>query len=292
MSERRPGAAIREQVTEALRERYLVEHEIAVGGMATVFQARDLREERTVAIKVMHPRLAIALGAERFLREVAVAQSMTHPLIVPLLDSGIIGPGRDVLRQGTEPLPYYVMPHVEGETLFERLQRQRRLPLSEAIPITSDVAGALGYAHRRGVLHRDVKPENVLLAGGRAILGDFGLARAIGAEYTRLTRTGVIVGTVHYMSPEQLREEPDLDQRADIYSLGCILYEMLTGGPPYVGVSLKELISRILHAPIPSARLVVSEIPPAVDAAIARALAKSPSDRFRGVEEFVAALNG
>jgi serine/threonine-protein kinase len=265
-------------LTEALRDRYAVEREIAEGGMATVYLARDLREDRTVAIKVMHPRLAAALGAKRFHREIALARSMSHPRIVPLYDSGDAG-----------GILYYVMPYVEDESLFQRLQRERQFTLGAALQITHDVAAALAYAHQRGVLHRDVKPENILLSGGRALVADFGLALAVGPEYTRLTRTGVILGTVHYMSPEQLRED-DLDPRADIYSLGCILYEMLTGAPPYVAPSLKELVSRILSSPVPSVRGFSPDIPMAVDEAIGRALAKSATARFASMEEFMAAL--
>jgi serine/threonine-protein kinase len=267
-----------ETLEEALGDRYSIESEIATGGMAMVYLAHEVPGGRSVAIKVMHPRLAAVLGAERFLREIAVARSMEHPLIVPLCGSGDAG---GVL--------YYVMPYVKGETLHQRLRRDRQIPLGEALVITRDVAAALGYAHRRGVLHRDVKPENILLAGGRALIADFGIARAIGAEYTRLTRTGVIMGTVFYMSPEQLREDRDLDQRADVYSLGCILYEMLTGGPPYTGATLKELVSRVLQAPVPSARRLAGDLPVHVDAAIGRALAKVPSARFTTIEEFAEA---
>ena len=183
------------------------------------------------------------------------------------------------------------MPYVEGESLYEREQRERQLPLRAALGITHDVASALGYAHSRGVLHRDVKPENILLSGGRALIADFGLARAIGAaDYTKLTETGVIVGTLFYMSPEQLREDRDLDQRSDIYSLGCILYEMLSGGPPYVGRSLTEVASRILKAAIPSVRRPRPDVPAEVDGVISRALAKSAAERFQTMEELVAAL--
>jgi serine/threonine-protein kinase len=228
----------------------------------------------------MHPALVADLGAERFLREMGIAASLAHPLIVPLSESGSAG-----------GVPYYIMPYVEGESLYARLQRERRLPLEEALQITHDVASALGYAHGRRVLHRDVKPENILLAGGRALVADFGLARAIGAaDYRKLTETGVIVGTVYYMSPEQLREDRDLDQRADIYSLGCILYEMLTGGPPFTGRSLTEVATRILRAPVPSVSRARAGVPAAVDAALARALAKSAAGRFATMQEFAAAL--
>jgi serine/threonine-protein kinase len=272
----------REALAEALGERYTLERELARGGMATVYLARDVRGERPVAVKVMQRRLANALGSERFRREIAIAGSMAHPLIVPLYESGDAG-----------GLLYYIMPYVEGETLYDRLQRERRLPLDEALGIARDVAEALGYAHGRGVLHRDVKPENILLAGGRALVADFGLARAIGAaDYRRLTETGIIVGTIYYMSPEQLREDRNLDQRADVYSLGCIVYEMLTGEPPYTGRSLSDVASKILRGPIPSAAHLVPGVPPAVDRAISRALAKSAADRFAGMQEFAAALGG
>lgn len=271
--------AFSESLVEALRSRYTLERELGSGGMATVYLGRDVQQQQPVAIKAMHPRVAEALGAERFLREIEIARAMAHPLIVPLYESG-----------NAAGVLYYTMSYVEGESLFERLQRERRLPLEDALQITHDVASALGYAHARGVLHRDVKPENILLAGGRALVADFGLARAIGGEYTRLTKTGVIVGTVFYMSPEQLREEHDLDQRADIYSLGCILYEMLSGAPPYAGTSLKDIVTRILRAPVPSVRQLQPSVPPEVDQAISRALAKSPAERFATMEEFSAAL--
>jgi serine/threonine protein kinase len=267
-------------LAEALSDRYTLERELARGGMATVYLARGIQDQRPVAIKVMHPLLAAELGPQRFRREIEIASSMAHPLIVPLLESGAAG-----------GMLYYVMPYVEGESLYERLQREKRVPLGDALRITRDVAAALGYAHARGVLHRDVKPENILLAQGRALVADFGLARAIGAaDYQKLTRTGVLVGTVFYMSPEQVREDTNLDQRADVYSLGCILYEMLTGGPPFTGPSLREVVLRILRAPIPSVRRMDPSLPQEVDDAIARALAKSAAGRYATMEEFAAAL--
>jgi len=270
----------REVLAEALSERYTLERELGRGGMATVWLARDVQQQQPVAVKVMHPNLARALDSKRFFREMGIAASLAHPLIVPLYDSGSAG-----------GVPYYIMPYVEGESLYERLQRERRLSLDDALQITHDVADALGYAHSRGVLHRDVKPENILLAGGHALVADFGLARAIGAaDYKKLTETGVIVGTLYYMSPEQLREDRDLDQRTDIYSLGCILYEMLTGGPPYSGRSITEVATRILRAPVPSVRRLQASVPPAVDQAIGRALAKSAAGRFATMQEFAAAL--
>jgi serine/threonine protein kinase len=269
--------AVRELLADALGDRYSIERELGHGGMATVYLARDVRQQRLVAVKAMQPGLASALDAQRFRREMAIAASLDHPLIVPLYDSGSAG-----------DIPYYIMPYVEGESLFVRLERERRLVLDEALRITHDVASALGYAHGRGVLHRDVKPENILLAGGRALVADFGLARAIGAaDYKKLTETGVVVGTAYYMSPEQLREDRDLDQRTDIYGVGCILYEMLTGGPPFVGRSLTEVVTRILRAPVPP----IGSVPPTVDQAIGRALAKSAAERFASMEEFAAALS-
>jgi len=269
-----------ELLAKALSDRYTLERELGRGGMATVYLARDVHHRQPVAIKVMHPSLATALDSKRFLREMGIAASLAHPLIVPLYDSG-----------HAAGVPYYIMPYVEGESLYERLQRERRLALEDALQITHDIASALGYAHSRGVLHRDVKPENILLAGGQALVADFGLARAIGvANYRKLTETGVIVGTLYYMSPEQLREDRDLDQRTDIYSLGCILYEMLTGGPPYTGLSLKEVVTRILRAPVPSVRRLQTGVPLAVDEAISRALAKSAAGRFATMQEFAAAL--
>lgn len=267
-------------VAGALSDRYAFERELAQGGMATIYLARDIQRGQPVAIKVMQQGLASVLGAERFLREIEIARSIVHPLIVPLYDSGNVG---DVL--------YYVMPYVEGESLYQRQQRERQLALEDALRITHDVAAALGYAHSYGVLHRDVKPENILLAGGHALVADFGLARAVGAaEYEKLTETGIIVGTLYYMSPEQLRQARGLDQRTDIYALGCILYEMLAGAPPYTGKSIKDLITRILRDPVPSLQRTCPSVPSAVDQAITRAIAKSAADRFASMAEFARAL--
>jgi serine/threonine-protein kinase len=269
-----------EALAGVLGGRYVIERELGHGGMAAVYQARAEGRAQPVAIKVMNPNLVDALDAKRFIREMGVAASLDHPLIVPLIDSGRSG---NVL--------YYVMPYVQGESLYERQQRERCLSLRDALGIARDVATALAYAHGRGVLHRDVKPENILLAGGHALIADFGLARAIGAaDYTKLTATGVIVGTLYYMSPEQLREEPDLDQRTDVYSLGCMLYEMLSGEPPYTGRTLTEAATRILRGAIPSIRRLRPEIPASVDEVIGRALAKARADRFGTMAEMLAAL--
>ena len=269
-----------EQLAQAVAQRYLLERELGRGGMATVYLARDRERGELVALKAMHQNVGSKIGVERFRREMGIAASLDHPLIVPLIDSGAVG---DLL--------YYVMPYLEGESLSRCLDRQQRLQLDEAVRITRDVAEALGYAHSHGILHRDVKPENVLLAGGRALIADFGLARAIGAaDRRKLTSTGVIVGTVHYMSPEQLLELGDLDQRSDIYGLGCILYEMLTGGPPYTARTITDLVSQILSATMPSVRTVRPEVPAGVDAVISRAVARKAQDRFGSMEEFSAAL--
>jgi serine/threonine protein kinase len=283
--------AVQQAVADALRDRYVLEREIARGGMATVYLGREVGQEQPVAVKVMHPDVAAIVGAERFRREIEIVRGMSHPGIVPLTDFGTAA-GR----------LYYVMPYVDGESVYERVQREGRFPLHDALRITHEVAGALGYAHARGVLHRDVKPENILLAGylpqspgaaasWHALVADFGLARAIGAaEYQRLTETGVIVGTVFYMSPEQLREDRDLDQRTDIYGLGCILYEMLTGAPPFTGSSISDIVRRILRGPTPSATKANPQVPRAVDLAVGRALAKIPAERFQSMREFTDAL--
>jgi eukaryotic-like serine/threonine-protein kinase len=268
-----------EMLAEALGPRYSLERELGRGGMATVYLARDVSDGRPVAIKAMHRGLVTALGTERFYREMGITAALSHPLILPLYDSGNAG---GVL--------YYIMPYVEGESLYQRLEREKRLSVDDALRITHDVADALGYAHDRGVLHRDVKPENILLAGGQALVADFGLARAIGAaDYRKLTETGVVLGTIYYMSPEQLGGHRDLDQRADIYSLGCILYEMLTGEPPYTG-SFHQVVRGIVSAPLPSAQRLRATIPSTVDQAIYRAMAKSAGERFGTMQEFAAAL--
>jgi serine/threonine-protein kinase len=272
--------AVPESLRETLSHRYAIEREIGRGGMATVYLARDTADGRTVAVKVMHEALVATVGADRFLREMELAATLVHPHIVPLIDSGTAG-----------RLLYYVMPYVEGETLYQRLERERRLPLDEAFSIAGDIASALSYAHGRGVLHRDIKPENVVLAAGGAMVLDFGLARAIGtADYRRLTQTGIIVGTVFYMSPEQIREDRNLDQRTDIYALGCILYEMLTGAPPFVGRSLSDIISKILKGSFPSVRTVRPEVPTAVEDVVGRALAKGVDQRFATAADFAAAV--
>src|SRR5882724_11867789 len=250
--------------------------------MATVYLANDPRHHRQVAIKVLRPDLAAALGPERFLREIETAARLQHPHILPLHDSG-----------DADGFLYYVMPYVEGESLRQRLVREKQLPLEDALQITGEVVSALGYAHDHDVVHRDIKPENILLSGGEAVVADFGIARAITqAAGTRLTETGIPVGTPAYMSPEQASAGGPIDGRSDIYSLGCVLYEMLVGEPPYTGPSAQVVIAKRFTDPVPSVRRLRETIPPAVDAAITRALAKSPADRFRTPAEFARALDG
>ncbi len=268
-----------EQFTVAVAERYAVERELGRGGMATVYLARDLKHDRQVAIKVMRPEIASALNAERFLREIAVAGRLQHPNIVMLLDSG-----------QADGLLYYVMPYVEGESLAERLERDRQLPIEDAVAIAQDVASALGYAHDHGVIHRDIKPDNIMLTGGHAVVVDFGIGKALEAESEKLTQTGMSLGTPTYMSPEQALGERDIDGRADVYALGSVLYEMLVGEPPYTGVTLQAIIAKRSSDQIPSARRIRDTIPPGLDAAIKAALATDPGARIATAEAFTTAL--
>src|SRR5438874_8681520 len=248
--------------------------------MATVYLARDLRHGRLVAIKVLRPEIAAALGPERFLREIELAARLTHPHILPLHDSGQAGGSL-----------YYVMPYIEGESLRDRLEREGQLPLEEALRITREVASALSYAHGHDVVHRDIKPENILLSGGEAVVADFGIARAITqAAGTRLTETGIALGTPGYMSPEQASGGGPIDGRSDVYSLACVLYEMLVGEPPYTGPSAQVVVAKRFTDPVPSVRRLRETIPPALDAAVSKALAKAPADRFGTPVEFANAL--
>src|SRR5881296_2071172 len=264
----------------ALAARYALERELGRGGMATVYLARDLRHGRLVAIKVLRPEIAAALGPERFLREIEVAARLTHPHILPLHDSGA--------AQGSL---YYVMPYVESETLRERLEREGQLPLEQAVQIAREVADALSYAHSHDVVHRDIKPENILFESGHAVVSDFGIARAITATAgATLTETGIVIGTPAYMSPEQASGTDPIDGRSDVYSLGCVLYEMLAGEPPYTGPSAQIVISKRLTDPVPSVRRLREGIPGAIDAAVSRALAKAAADRFATAALFAEAL--
>jgi len=267
-------------LTRALADFYRIEKEIGVGGMATVYLAHDLRHDRDVAVKVMASELSGSLGVERFLREIQIAATLTHPHIVPVYDSG-----------SADGQPYYVMPYVEGESLRDRMEREKQLPLDEALEIVREVTDALGYAHRQGVVHRDVKPENILLADGHASVADFGIGRAVKtAGGTRLTNTGMAVGTPKYMSPEQVTLSGEVDGRSDVYSLGCVLYEMLAGEPPFSGATA-EIVARqhLTATPRPLADLRPT-VPVHVSAAIVRALAKTPADRFSQATQFAQAL--
>jgi TolB-like protein len=264
----------------ALSSRYRIERELGRGGMATVFLAEDLKHHRRVAIKVLEPEVAAAIGPERFVREIETVAQLTHPHILPLFDSGQAG---DLL--------FYVMPYVEGESLRERLARERQLPVDDALRIAREVADALDYAHRHGVVHRDIKPENILLEEQHALVADFGVARAIAAAGgERLTTTGLAIGTPAYMSPEQASGSSSLDGRSDEYSLGCVLYEMLAGQPPFTGPTVESLLHQHLSADPQPVTVLRAAAPPAVARALSRALAKAPADRFRTAAELAAAL--
>jgi serine/threonine protein kinase/dipeptidyl aminopeptidase/acylaminoacyl peptidase len=267
-------------LADALRDRYVLDKELGRGGMATVYLANDLKHDRYVALKVLRPELAAALGADRFLREIQLTASLQHPHILPLLDSGTAA-----------DQCYYVMPYVEGESLRERLRRDGQLPLEEALQLTREVADALDYAHERDIVHRDIKPENILLSRGHALVADFGIALAashVGGG--RLTETGLSLGTPAYMSPEQAMAEPRIDGRSDQYSLACVLYEVLAGEPPYTGPTAQAIIAKRLSEPVPHLG-IVRQVPKAVEAGVTRALAKSPADRFSTTAAFAGALS-
>jgi len=268
-----------ERVRASLAGRYTIERELGRGGMATVYLARDLKHERLVALKVLRPELAASLGVDRFLREIQVTAHLTHPNILPLLDSG-----------RADDFLYYVTPYVEGESLRDRLNRERQLPLDEALRLATQVAGALDYAHRHRVVHRDIKPENILLEDGQAVVADFGIARALhAAEGGKLTETGLALGTAAYMSPEQATGE-QVDGRSDIYSLGCVLYEMLAGTPPHAGPTTQAIITKKVTEEAPSIRRVRADVPPAVDEALRKVLAQNPAARFESAALFAATL--
>jgi len=270
----------KERLTEALADRYRIEREAGAGGMATVYLAQDLRHDRKVAIKVLRPELAAVIGAERFLAEIRVTANLQHPHILPLHDSG-----------ESDGFLFYVMPFIEGESLRDRLDRETLLPIEDAFQIVQEVADGLGHAHDLGVVHRDIKPANILLSGGHALVADFGIARAVTeAGGSRLTETGLSLGTPHYMSPEQASGDQDVDARSDEYALGCVLYEMLVGEPPHTGPNAQAIITKALTQPVPSVRKSRELVNPQADAAIAKALAKLPADRFATVQQFAEAL--
>ena len=274
--------SVRESLSAALAGRYDIDRELGRGGMATVYVAEDRRHSRQVAIKVLRGDLTAAIGAERFVREITIAARLTHPHVLPLLDSG----------EAAGSL-YYVMPYVRGETLRQRLEREGPLSVKDVLRLAREVGAGLDYAHREGFLHRDVKPENVLLADGHAVIADFGVARAIcleGPAGEHVTEVGLAVGTPEYMSPEQAAGDRELDARCDVYGLACVIYETLAGQPPFSGDSARAIIARHLTEEARPIRAHRPDAPAAVERALARALAKAPADRFASVAEFVAAL--
>ena len=269
-----------DRIRNASADHYEIEGELGHGAMATVYLARDLKLNREVAVKVLLPELGFALGPERFRREIELATKMSHPHILPIYDSG-----------EADGELYYVMPYIAGESLRGRLNRERQLPLDDALRIACEVADALDHSHRHGIIHRDIKPENILLEDGQALVADFGIARAVSAVGEgKLTSTGISLGTPTYMSPEQGMADPNLDGRTDIYSLGCVLYEMLAGQPPFTGRTTQALIARHSLDQVPSLTIVRQTIPEEVEDAVMMALAKVPADRFNTAGEFADAL--
>jgi eukaryotic-like serine/threonine-protein kinase len=259
--------SIEERLHHSLEGRYTIGRQLGAGGMAIVYLAHDLRHDRDVAVKVLRPEVSAEIGAERFLREIKMAAGLTHPHILPVYDSGQAG---DLL--------FYVMPSMEGHSLRERLDRERQLALEEALRITREVASALDYAHRHKVIHRDIKPENILLHDGSAMVADFGIGKALTVNGGSITKTGLPIGTPAYMSPEQASGESEVDGRSDLYSLGCVLYEMLTGEPPFTGPTAQSIIAKRFLAPIPKVR-AVRDVPETVDALVTRTLSRTPVDR-------------
>ncbi len=269
-----------EQLKTALADRYVIERELGAGGMATVYLARDVKHNRPVALKVLRPELAAVIGAERFLKEIEVTANLQHPHILPLHDSG-----------EADTFLYYVMPYVEGETLRDKILREKQLAVDEAVEITRSVAAALDYAHRHDVIHRDIKPENILLHDGQAMVADFGIALAVShAGGERLTETGLSIGTPHYMSPEQAMGDRELDARSDVYSLGAMLYEMLAGDPPYTGSTAQAIVAKVITEKAPLVTAARPTTPPNAAAAIEKALQKLPADRFHTAADFSEAL--
>ncbi len=267
-------------VDTLLKDRYRIQREVGRGGMATVYLAQDIRDDRPVAVKVLLPDVGFALGPERFLREIELTSRFSHPNILPLYDSGEL-----------DGALYYVMPFVPGESIAAKLARDGAFGVDEAVRLAKEVAAALEYAHDKGIIHRDIKPENILLDDGHALVVDFGIARAVASVGDRkLTQTGVTIGTPFYMSPEQAMADPNLDRRSDIYSLGCVLYEMLAGQPPFVGASPQAVLARHALDQVPSLTIVRQTVSPGLEAVIVKALAKSPADRFQTAREFGEAL--
>lgn len=276
------SVSVFEKIRVALSDRYDVQRQIGSGGMATVYLARDLRHQRPVALKLLSPELGAVLGPERFLSEIRVTANLQHPNLLPLFDSG-----------EAEAQLYYVMPYVEGESLRARLDREKQLPVNEAVRIASAVAAALDYAHRHGVIHRDLKPENILLQEGQPLVADFGIALAVShAGGERVTQSGLSLGTPQYMSPEQATGDRSVDARTDIYSLGAVLYEMLIGEPPHTGATVQAIIARVLTDKPRSVRATRPAVPEHVEFAVQKALEKVPADRFDTALEFAEVLQG
>jgi serine/threonine-protein kinase len=271
-------SSLKDRLSPALATRYVLDRELGEGGMAVVFLAQDLRHDRQVAVKVLRPEISAEIGAERFLREIKMAAGLTHPHILPVFDSG-----------EADGLLFYVMPSMEGRSLREKLDRERQLSLGDALRLTREVASALDYAHRHNVMHRDIKPENILLHEGAAMVADFGIGKALSGEGRSITQTGLAIGTPAYMSPEQSAGELDTDGRSDLYSLGCVLYEMLTGETPFTGVTPQAIIAKRFVSPIPKVR-TTRDVPEAVDAAVTKALARTPVDRYPTAADFAEAL--
>ena len=269
-----------DRLKAALADRYRIERELGAGGMATVYLAEDLKHDRKVALKVLRPELAAVIGAERFLSEIKTTANLQHPHILPLFDSG-----------EADGFLFYVMPSVEGETVRDRIGREQQLPVADAVRIASEVAAALDYAHRNNVIHRDIKPENILLHDGSALVADFGIALAASrAGGTRMTETGMSLGTPHYMSPEQAMGDREITARSDVYALGCVLYEMLIGEPPFTGPTAQAIVARVMTEDPRTLAGQRRTIPPGVDAAVLTALEKLPADRYASAADFAAAL--
>ncbi|HSE67602.1 MAG TPA: serine/threonine-protein kinase, partial [Gemmatimonadales bacterium] len=274
-----PAARNRERLSAALGDRYRLERELGAGGMATVYLATDLKHDRLVAVKVLKPEISSLIGGDRFLREIRITARLTHPHILPLLDSG-----------DAAGLLYYVAPYIEGESLRDRLNRETQFSIEAAIRITREAADALDYAHRNGVIHRDIKPENILLSQGKAIVADFGIARALSStDGPPLTETGLALGTPAYMSPEQAAGEK-VDGRSDVYALGCVLYEMIVGEPPHTGPTAQAVLARRMIDSAPKIRAVRDTVSESLERVIHRSLARVPADRFSTAGEFGAAL--
>ena len=269
------------RLQSALADRYRLDREVGAGGMATVYLAEDIRHDRKVALKVLRPELAAVIGAERFLAEIKLTANLQHPHILPLFDSG-----------EADGFLFYVMPFIQGESLRDRLNREKQLPVGDAVRITTEVASALDYAHRHGIIHRDIKPENILLHDGSALVADFGIALAASnAGGSRMTETGMSLGTPTYMSPEQAMGEREITARSDVYALGAVLYELLTGDPPFTGSTAQAVVARVVTETPRPMLPQRHTIPRHVEAAVLTALEKLPADRFATAAEFADALH-